>query len=1036
MKRTALLFLCIILILTCISSCIVDDEVTSSAADDVSVDNWSNELSAPINIESVENISMNEVFTDIKVSDKPNAVIISKNAPYTKSEEADERSYPDTYSIELTDGITNVAVGNYSDESLSGYTADKLDVTLDLGGLYNNIYQFQVGYYATNGAGIGVPWSFTVSASIDGENWKDLGELTPAEFVEGAVCYATLILDNYINARYVRFTMKSAYPWMFLDEVIVVADIDEEQNKLSDEFEIAINDAYHNLGTASYNEIKGSIDRSLDKILISQNKNYTSNATADSRFPDKEKMLTDGKTSGYYEGGTWVGFVGGKTSTFKINLGKVTDDVANIEASFFVNTDIGIFMPVAIEISAIDNKNNRIDLGVQYGNTTFINGNYNFVLPLRNAVTAKYIEFTIHSLQNTTFMIEELAVYAYRYQESKSLYPDLKFDFVTDKWEDTENSEYCNLILGKAQQIFSWASPAEENFTSHYNTPVSSTLMTNGQFATENNIHNGNFFKFSGGSGRKVIYDLEKLTYVDKFTASFTHLSDWAVYAPGYVFILISENGQEWYNIGELILDGEGEDDIYKGELMLQQPLLARYVAFDFVVKTWAGCDELEVYGKKTSIGAISASDSGYIATALYETERKMPSNELLGGSKDLCLLYVSEDLQYTNEDLLPYLAYIDKNGTPEDIMFDSFLFLSTNEMPIGSPQTGSYKSDWEWYIELVFSDTSNITAMENTAGEIKNKLGLADDFKYKVTLTLYYPSSSITDFGDVDGDGISEDLSVYENRLKVTKWYIDEIEKRFKQTNFKNIELVGYYWWHEDILSDDADLRNLIIEIGNYVRSVDKNFFWIPWFTSPGFNLCNQLGFDVACMQPNYVFRAETDIMNIINCAQLTETFGMGIEMEIQNDCLRNMLFFEKYMEYMAGGIEYGYSDAVNMYYQSEYVYRDAAYSKEIMARTIYDVTYHYIKGDLEYIPKTIENRIFKMNDNDICMFDLDLEDYKLREFSLYLAPEHGSVTMNNDGTFVYFPEEGFKGTVTFSYVYTEYLGWSEPCVVEINIE
>ncbi|UNK19637.1 DUF4855 domain-containing protein [Paenibacillus sp. N3/727] len=51
--------------------------------------------------------------------------------------------------------------------------------------------------------------------------------------------------------------------------------------------------------------------------------------------------------------------------------------------------------------------------------------------------------------------------------------------------------------------------------------------------------------------------------------------------------------------------------------------------------------------------------------------------------------------------------------------------------------------------------------------------------------------------FGDVDGDGISENMNIQEvgeeqaltNRQKVVKWYIDEVYKRWSQTDYSELD-------------------------------------------------------------------------------------------------------------------------------------------------------------------------------------------------------------------------------------------------------
>jgi len=582
------------------------------------------------------------------------------------------------------------------------------------------------------------------------------------------------------------------------------------------------------------------------------------------------------------------------------------------------------------------------------------------------------------------------------------------------------------------------------------NTPVTSTLLTDGRFAFGTNIGTSGYFKFCHGAGRTVIYDLEHISSVDKFTASFVDQPSWAVTKPTKVTVYSSIDGNNWYVLGnvELAVDLDPTDDsaIYRGALTLDKAIKARYVAFEFNVNVWCGCDELEVFGKKNSGGA-DAGASGYeLQKGFLSGSRIEPSEELLGGAKDLCLMYHSKNNYYVAEDLIPYLAYVDKDGKPQDLMFDSFLFLHNNsEMPSGaSPHKGSTISDWKWTIEDLFNDGRNVMALEDAAGQIKTALNLGDDYKFKYAVTLYYPYKYndkgfpvAYDFGDVDGDGVAENTGKLEDRIKIIEWYIDSIEKTIVEKDLKNIELVGYYWWHEALESNDKDTKALLNATADAVHKVDKDFFWIPYYCSPGYNQWADVGFDVACMQPNYVFKAETPYSNVVNCAEITKLLGMGFEMEVDGTCLSQPMFYKKYMEYLGSGATYGYmNDTIVMYYQALTIFRDAANSKSEMARNVYDQTYHFIKGDLNICPEAITGLTYTADKNTPVMGSIEFANDLPRDFRVEVMPENGTVSMNGDGTFTFYPEKDFIGEVKFSFAYNEYLGWSQPCEVTVTVK
>ena len=268
-------------------------------------------------------------------------------------------------------------------------------------------------------------------------------------------------------------------------------------------------------------------------------------------------------------------------------------------------------------------------------------------------------------------------------------------------------------------------------------------------------------------------------------------------------------------------------------------------------------------------------------------------------------------------------------------------------------------------------------------------------------------------------------------------EWYIKLIRDTFDAQNFQNIELVGYYWFHEAIESEDYDSVELLNEVADLVHKQKCDFFWIPYFTANGYDAWAEYGFDVAVMQPNYVFELETPYSNVTNCANLTKLYGMGIEMEVCSDAINNLNYFKKYMQYVAGGVEYGYmTDCIVMYYQGVTDFRDACNSQSKMGRMVYDATYHFIKEDLQYKPDAIDKISITATKDTPCNGKIEFTNDNLRMLSIDEMPEHGTVTLNADGSFTYYPEKGFTGEVTFTYIYSEYLGWSDPCEVTITVQ
>ncbi len=69
--------------------------------------------------------------------------------------------------------------------------------------------------------------------------------------------------------------------------------------------------------------------------------------------------------------------------------------------------------------------------------------------------------------------------------------------------------------------------------------------------------------------------------------------------------------------------------------------------------------------------------------------------------------------------------------------------------------------------------------------------------------------------------------FSRQEDQVKATRWYIDELMKRFKQAKYKHLKLSGFYW-----LAEDIDFtKDLSVPLSKYIHSKNKTFCWIPYW-------------------------------------------------------------------------------------------------------------------------------------------------------------------------------------------------------------
>ncbi|MFA6730807.1 MAG: DUF4855 domain-containing protein [Eubacteriales bacterium] len=976
------------------------------------------------------------------------ATVVSAGKPYTTTIEPGE-VYPDSYNLELTDGLfAPSANSSYSDTKFVGYApgvSSSCDIVVDLEEEMTDVYQFAVSYLSVTVAGIAPPSGISVYISSDNEKWEIAGRCTIPAFEASTTKLAVLTLKRSVKARYVKFSVQKGAAWIFLDEVMVIANI--ESDDAGEAWVESLREEYqketltHTDRAAALESIsEGMPDRSLFRENIARGTSYTVNAKTVSALPDEnKKKLTDGKVSQYLEGGTWVGYEsGGGEVEIILTLKSARKDISAFELYAYNNQIKKVSFPAKVTFYVSSDKKDWVEVGRAYAPDDNGEEVYTYMLELEKEVSGRYIKFTLSETDCEAFYIEEVKVIAYVPESEKSaLYPvivlpDVNGDSFWPSNDPDYNSE-TNLLLGLTPQISSIYTIDNSLWTN--NTPVTSKLMTDGVFSTSNDIHSGRFFKFNQGGGRDLIFDLTKLSAADTFTASFTNRSEWAVASPTLISVKLSDNGKDWYAVGEIVMDNSSDPGISKGVLTLDAPVAARFVAFSFTVATWAGCDELEVMGTKKVDGSTKRlSDSDYDKSSSFMSNSFMaPSDDILGGVRDLYLVYHSLSAERTKEELLPALAYLGEDGEIKDTMFDGFLFLLSGKLKSGyAGHEGFTTSDVDWLIATLFGDNKNINALESAAGQVKDTLDIPD-YKYKFYVSLYYPKKGGT-FGDA-GDGILT-LNTLADRLFALVWFMDAFEDELAKYDYKNIEFAGYYWYNESVNDNDGDLE-LLNGISDIIHDRNSQLFWIPYYQAKGYALWAEHGFDIACMQPNYAFGLDRPIDNIINTVALAKRYSMGIEIEIDSKAFSNDLYLKRYMEYLKSGVTYGYiNDCVHMYYMAMNDLNVAQNSENPKLRLIYDYTYHFIKGSLNITPPVLENTSITCGANTPLVSNLNPGKDITMLFKLVASPAHGTVSINPDGSFTYYPDKNYSGEDSFSFVYSRYLDYSLPCEVTVTVE
>ncbi len=977
--------------------------------------------------------------------------LVSVGKPYKTSSEASS-SYPDMFGQQLTDGQKLPDNGSfYMDVRMVGYVSTcRFDI--DLGEDGKRICAIVARSLDIDRHGVKRAGAARFFGSNDGETWTGLGRDFFKPTGDMTVSTVRLELDEVVDYRYIRVTMslQTGAGFYFLDELEVYADVPEKEQTLP--------------GSGAYTDEQ--IDRNAWKALstgkpaspaatdnVARGATYEFlNATPDPRAqqshdvakllptntvnPPFNEILTDGARTGRPFGDrVWTG-VQAKECSLSVDLGQVRDNLFSFRLHMLSGgTDVEY--PAYVDVFGSDDNQAYTLLGRMYAPASGANYAYTLILP--EYIHARYLRFDFPN-GNSNYWMEEVEAFAgLDDAPAEELYAPVTFPKVTeDLYWDSSEADYAtrqNLLLGKKQQV---ATSYYMNPVEHADeTPGDTDLLTDGKLASTLYCYNGEFFFHRGGGAIQFFFDLEKISSVESLNISYLEQLDWGINHPNYITVLLSNDANHWYPVKTDHITNEASptEKRIAYELSLDHTYAARFISIR-VESAVLFIDEIELTGtKKVASDAVKLEDSGVKPVPYYTNEDDRAYSNVTNTdikAKDIPLVYGD---QGDESSLLPLVAYLDADGKIVDTFMDGFLYCPTGALPSGNAlHLESKMTDWEWMRDTVFDGVTGIGTLDQVVGKVKTELN-KPDYKVQVYITILVPHETVTDFGDIDGDGTSESLATPEGRRKVLDWYIGSCKALLAERNYQNIELGGFYYLNESVnyYNDDAAI---IREIADAVHSADSYLLWIPYYNAHRYYLGYELGFDLVCMQPNYAFTLDKPLSNFTSTARRMKTHGMCVEIENSYQSLADPLFARNYMLYLYYGATTGYmKDAIHIYYDDINNFSSMAYSDGELLRMQYDATYQFVKGTLNITPETRSALTFE-GSKDTILQGTVAEGETLAMFTLVSAPQHGYLSFGADGSFVYYPEKGYTGEDSFTYTYNRYLGESEPCTVNLTVK
>lgn len=971
---------------------------------------------------------------------------VSFGKSYTTSVPASE-TYPDNY--ELTDGAI-ASSASYTNGAFSGYTSN-VEIVINLGTDNKNLTGAELSYLSTDEAGILPPKAVVVYGS-DSSNgsWQELANVAVPSYTSLDVKSVKIEFAEKVNYTYIRFVVKKATYWVFIDECTVYADVEvsgNDSNSVPTPGTSYVNDTLTEANRVnSLTSVSSgyTYNKQLGMKLVNSNNSITASNPAgiDNRCNNYSNVLINGATTGSaYDSGGWYGVNASKSSDFTVNLGANYTNLCAFKIYFFNRENSKITLPAYVDFQVSSNGYSYTNVGRMYSCATD-NENYVFSITFNALIKARYVRFSL-PVGKDYYWIEEVEVYQNAANANSVLYGTFDMTFSNNEryWKNEPDMDITqNLISGMTAEIKTPTGLSLSNYAESNSVESESAILTDGKTTDGTDCYLYPWFGFCGGSERNLFYDFGAISLVSEFSVRALNKNSWDIFLPSSVQLIISENGHDWYVAGQ-VCPFANDESISYSSLKLDKTYKARYASVRFNFEGhYVFIDEITINGKKSISGASSLAESG-LSKHEYpdDTVYTVPNSELLGGVEDVVLMY--HNIGVMDEDfMLPYVAYIDENGNIADTMFDGFLFLTSpgsGYLPSGgTPYGTNTAADWNFLFSELFAGQKNFDALESATGKVKKLLN-KPDYKATVFITIPHMDSSMNGaaFGDLNGDGVGENLSDLNTRIQVAKYYVEKCNNAFKAKGYKNIQIGGYYWFHETITpgSDDATTA---IQLNKALDEMGIQLFWIPYYKATGYNYWKDFGFDAAFYQPNYAFSAAVTESRISNTAAEARNLGMSIEMEIDSSALSDIRYFKKYMDYLCGGVTYGYMDnAINMYYQGYDDIASARTSDKPHVRLIYEYTYRFIKDELDIKPDKQTDINVTAKVNTPYFGNVAAGSDAVCEYKLDFTPAHGSVSFDSDGNFAYYPNKGFEGTDTFTYRVSNYLGWSDECTVTITV-
>ena len=254
---------------------------------------------------------------------------------------------------------------------------------------------------------------------------------------------------------------------------------------------------------------------------------------------------------------------------------------------------------------------------------------------------------------------------------------------------------------------------------------------------------------------------------------------------------------------------------------------------------------------------------------------------------------------KYSVGDFLHLIASIDTTGKPAGWLCTGTIFLEAFAPSgrvfatwIGGQLADG--SDWSAYLHTLFDPTGVLRRLDSAVTVLSRQAGPLQE-KFPVVIMIPYPDTSVSELNVPWGN---YSLTSIDGRLQAVGAYITEVVSRFRQNEYANLRLTGFYWLKESIWGDDI---RLTVEVAKRIHQLGLRFFWIPFYASgPNVDLWARIGFDQAWLQPNYFFHPSVSALRMDSAVSRARSLGMGLEIEFDDRLFSGREYFNRLDPYL----------------------------------------------------------------------------------------------------------------------------------------